>query len=96
MRATVVHIYHQYMPPVCKMRLMVRVSKKFKGPRTLPGDVRTICMGKSPILIKLGMEYLFAGDYEPTGMGFVIKRNGYIEAWNSGQGNKSITKAKRC
>lgn len=96
MRATVVHVYHRYMPPMCKMRLMVRVSKQFKGPRTLPGAVRTICMGKSPIPIELGMDYLFAGDYELIGMGFLIKSNGYIEAWNSGPGNKSIAKAKRC
>lgn len=93
MRATVLHIYHDYMLPDCKMRLMVKVVKEFKGPGINAGDVVTICMVKSPIAIELGMDYLFAGDY---GKAFVIKPNGYIEAWNTGRKMKSSTKAKKC
>lgn len=93
MRATVLHIYRDYMPPDCKMRLMVKVVREYKGPGVKADDVETICMVKSPIDIELGMDYLFAGDYDTK---FMIKPNGYIEAWNTGRKIKSSTKAKKC
>ena len=96
MRATVLHIYHGYMPPMCEMRLLVRVRKQYKGPHAQSGSVRTICIGKSPVPIEIGMDYLFAGDYDRNGMGFVIKPSGYVEAWSSERGSRSDRKARRC